>query len=228
MVLRYVNEIQVITCATWSPVVLMYFFVHFSFKTVTYVVGCIVAGLIAYQFVLAVIGNRRIGEAKWANWFLLTSFARGSGRSKRAATRKINRLLQNASSMKPKTSDALEDYSVDTSEAIMINFVIRGEMFEDCGGLIWTWKQLYSGDLFEEEGVWIMSRLLVIQMIQALFISFKSYAYVLFIEGALQRCQKWQDDLRPGYPRWVRKKHTAWNSLYTSCSTTNFLLFSGL
>lgn len=85
----------------------------------------------------------------------------------------------------------------------MINFVIRGETFEECGGTYWTWSQLLSGDLFEEEGVWIMSRLLVIQTTQLLFIGFKTYALTLFIEHAINRCEKWQANLLPDLPQWV-------------------------
>lgn len=158
--------------------------------------------MIFVQFLLALIGNRRIRQRTWSK-FLLTSVAKGGGRSKRAATRKINGILLNACSMQPKKSTSQQSSDLDISEEVMINFVIRGERFEDCGGLIWTWKRLFSEDLFEEDGVWIMSRLLVIQMIQALFIGFKTYALTLFIEEAVRRCQHWQDNLQPDLPQWV-------------------------
>ena len=98
--------------------------------------------------------------------------------------------------MKPKNDDPTQKSDLDIGEELMINFVIRGETFEDCGGLIWTWKQLASRELFEEEGVWIMSLLLVIQTIQALFIGFKTYALALFIEEVLRRCEQWQADCK--------------------------------
>ena len=166
---------------------------------VTNVVGCIVAGMMLLQFIYAVIGNRRIRQAKWLSNVLLTCLGKGSGRSKRAATRKVNKLLQNASNMKPRRSAVEEnitsDFTSDISEEVMINFVTRGETFEECGGFIWTWKQLFSGSLFEEEGIWIMSRLLVIQTIQAMFIGFKAYALTLLIKAAVRWCQEWQDNL---------------------------------
>jgi hypothetical protein len=163
---------------------------------VTRVIGCIVAGLIAIQFILVVIGNRRIRQHNWLSRYLLTSVDKGSGRSKRAATRKINGLLENASSMKPKNTLLAQKRDLDIGDELMINFVIRGETFEDCGGLVWTWRQLASQDLFEEEGVWIMSRLHVIQTIQALLIGFKTYALTLFIEEVVRRCEQWQADCK--------------------------------
>jgi len=172
-------------------------------QLVTQIVGCIVAMLIFIQFFLAIMGNRRIRRAEWLSTLLLTSVAKGGGRSKRAATRKINRLLQNASSMSPEYIKTDKSENLDVSEEVMINFVIRGERFEDTGGIVWTWKSLFSGYLFEEEGIWIMSRLLVIQTIQALFIGFKTYALSLFVRHILVKCQLWQDNLWPDLPQWV-------------------------
>ena len=171
---------------------------------VTRVIGCIVAGLIVVQFLLSIVGNRRIRQDKFrVSKLFLTSASYGTGRMKRAATRKINRLLQNANDMKPKSLSNDRKKDLDVSEEVMINYVIRGESFEDCGGIYWTWKQLITGELFEEEGVWLMSRLLIIQTIQALFIGFKIYALTLFIEHAIGLCEEWQANLQPDLPQWV-------------------------
>jgi hypothetical protein len=53
----------------------------------------------------------------------------------------------------------------------MLNFVLHESDTETCGGVFWTWKRIWNTELFADEGVWIQSRLYVIQAAQ-LFIAF--------------------------------------------------------
>ena len=123
------------------------------------------------------IGNRRIRSPQFlARWFA-TSNVRGSCRTKKAATRKINALLENAYELHPKGISGQEGPA--TTELTMVNFVLKGERFEDCAGVFWTYKRLLSGALFDEEGVWIASRLIIIQSVQAVFVVFLSYSEFL-------------------------------------------------
>jgi hypothetical protein len=88
-------------------------------------------------------------------------------------------------------------------EETMINFVIGGESFEDCGGLAWTWMRLLSGALFEEDGIWIASRLIIIQTVQLFLFAFVTYTGVLLVNEATKRAEQAQAILQPGYPQWV-------------------------
>lgn len=121
------------------------------------IMACALGGIccliIFYDFVLALALS---SKCNWHGKLLVTSVARGGGRSKRAATRKINKLLKNASSMHSEMDSSNDSSNV---SAVMINYVMSGETFENCGGLAWTWKQIITRDLFEQEGIWIMSRL---------------------------------------------------------------------
>ena len=49
------------------------------------------------------------------------------------------------------------------------NLVLRSEKMGDCDGLLWSWKKLLSGELFDHEGIWIASHLITIQRAQVIF-----------------------------------------------------------
>jgi hypothetical protein len=111
--------------------------------------GTLTCIVMIWQFVLACIGNRRIRDNKFMNKYLSKSAIRGSAREKKAATRKINTMLENASMLSPKSPSTTA-----IKEETMMNFVLRGESFEEVGGIFWTWKRLLTGKLFAEDGVW--------------------------------------------------------------------------
>ena len=73
---------------------------------VTRVIGLIVSLFILIQFVLAVIGSRRIRASNLMRYLFDTSNDRRSARVKKAATRKINTVLQNAHNLRPMITSA--------------------------------------------------------------------------------------------------------------------------
>jgi hypothetical protein len=172
-----------------------------AFQWITRVFGMLVILLILIQLIIALIGQRRIRASEFLSNLFMASHVRGTARTKKAATRKINALLQNAHSLHPKKASG-QDSSV-IKEDVMANFVLRGERFEDCGGMVWTWKRLISGALFDEEGIWIMSRLVIIQTAQLLFFAVSTFALLLVINEAAKRAGQANLELEPGYPQWV-------------------------
>jgi len=153
---------------------------------------CVV--LILIQFVSAVIGDSRIRNSRlFTSWFG-TSDAIGSGRAKRAATHKMCTLLENARK--------LHDSSK-TRQKTMTNFVRNGESYEDCGGLGWTWRRIRSGSLFDEEGIWIMSRLYIIQTVQVACIAIMIHTGLGVIARAVDAAQAWHATMSPDQPDWI-------------------------
>jgi hypothetical protein len=157
--------------------------------------------LILIQFFLALIGIRHIRSSKLLIALFTTSHVRGTARSKKAATSKINAVLANAQNLNLKST--FKHNSLATKEEMITNFVLRGESFEECGGLSWTWTRLLSGALFDEEGIWIASRLIIIQTAQLCLIGFFLYAGLLLVEEATEQAAQAQEALEPGYPDWV-------------------------
>lgn len=145
--------------------------------------------VLLWQFGLSCIGNRRIRANNFMNKYFSTSAIRGSAREKKAATRKINTMMENAYELSPKGTA-----STAVKEETMMNFVLRGESFEDIGGPFWTWKRLLSGKLFADDGVWIMTRLIIIQVIQLHLIVFYGYSGVLLVEKVAEQAQTFQGE----------------------------------
>ena len=175
---------------------------------ITRAIGILLSCTLVVQFFLSLIGNRHI-RASWflGKWFA-TSNVKGSWRIKKAATRKINAILEHAHKLHPDISLKKHNGSASTVQT-MLNYVLNGEELEDCGGFFWTWKQLLTGTLFDEEGVWIMSRLITIQAIQMLFFIFFTFLIYRFIQRVISEASQAQIDLtdlelKVDLPSWMR------------------------
>jgi hypothetical protein len=91
-----------------------------------------------------------------------------------------NSILQNALALHKKKnirgeSSSLNQKSMEAYlDSPMRNYVVHGERTEMFGGLYATWRLILSGHLFTREGVWINTRLIVMQHAQiviGLFVS---------------------------------------------------------
>lgn len=57
----------------------------------------------------------------------------------------------------------------------LLNFSVKGEIFEEAGGFLWTYKRMFNRDFFNKEGVWISARLLSGNLAQLLIADFVLY-----------------------------------------------------
>ena len=140
-------------------------------RRITRAIDGISSLLILIQFFLGIIGILRIRAFNLLSYLFATSHVRCTARSKKAATRKINTVLENAHKLMPKI--ASKHSGLPIKDEIMMNFVNRGESFEECGRLIWTWMRLLSGALLNDDG--IASYLMVIQTVQLILFAFTTY-----------------------------------------------------
>ena len=136
--------------------------------------------------------------------------ARGHTSMKRAANFKLTKMLinafvlhdPNASKYFKKKKDSV-DSSMSKDDTAMKNFVLYGDQNELSGGILWTWRRLLSRRLFDEEGVWISSRLIIIQfgqvIIAVIFVAVLQAQTPVFAE----QVQTARDDLPNGLPGWV-------------------------
>jgi hypothetical protein len=158
--------------------------------------------------------------------FSTTSEIVGAARVKRAASRKVNVMLANARKMHGKVvisksviqeSDAMpgsnDDYHARgskrsrsskalrkaQSDAVFQNFTLRGEGKVDAGSLVWSWRKILSGELYEEEGIWLPSRLIIFQVAQVaigLFFSFLIFRVVRIAADAADEATAEIESLR--------------------------------
>jgi hypothetical protein len=140
-----------------------------------------------------------------------TSDIIGSSRLKQAASKKIDVLLRNARQMHvpletkgERDSTGLTNYLLESQRnPVFQNYTIFGEGHEDAASLLWTWKQLYSGRLFDTEGIWLPSRLWIFQLGQVGLAGFIFVALFKFIKRAVKEADKTKEALPSGLPQWV-------------------------
>jgi len=79
---------------------------------------------------------------------------------KKAASFKVNQLVRNARAIhKIAEYESTEGYETLLSRALL-SFEKTSERREDFGGFFSTWKRLFSGKLFSEDGIWFTARLI--------------------------------------------------------------------
>ena len=144
-------------------------------------------------------------------WDRLTasSSAWADTRLKRAATRKINNLLVNAHRLhRPNAffvGSSLESAAGHVQgDQTMHNYVLDEERTEVVGGAAWTWSKLLDGTLFDTEGIWLNTRLLIIQVAQVILILFVSVFMLASVKPIADNAQESRDALDPSVPDWVR------------------------
>lgn len=175
---------------------------YFALVVFVTMLGCGLALNYFAHFVLA-LGNQCNMIEKYdykgiLGMFNTTSHVVGAARAKRAATRKVNVMLTNARKMHGKAlaksavpgcdeedhargskrSSSAKSLRKAQSDAVFQNFMLRGEEMVDAGSLIWSWRKILSGELYEEEGIWLPSRLIIFQVAQVAIGLF--FTYVVF------------------------------------------------
>lgn len=180
---------------------------------VTLAVGVILAVVFVIQLALTMIAKSC--QSDCFQYWLSTSNAYGESRLKKAATRKMNRLLLHAFSLhdvndttRPNDASLTSRSSGMTyktsADQTMLNYALRGQKIEESGGLIWTWRLILSGKLFDFEGIWLPTRLLVFQCAQFLLAVVLGLIFIAVTREAVDQAGKAQETLDPTYPQWIK------------------------
>lgn len=141
------------------------------------------------------------GNSTFTKYFP-SSDARGEFHAKKAATRKVNNMLKNATKLH--TSDngrnlAPPRGSRDTS-------LQPGEQSgESVAGFLWTWKMILTRKLFNTEGVWISSRTVIVQYAMLFVIVMLIIGSLSFIDHLAEKADQATRELTEyaDIPQWV-------------------------
>jgi hypothetical protein len=137
----------------------------------------------------------------------------GEFRIKKAATRKINTMLINACKLhddsEPNNQGIIDSHSSARNgtftDETMLNFVFRGNRSERAGGFMWTWDLLKTGALFEKEGIWLPTRLVIFQTAQVGFTITLSLIFFSITGVAAISAGEAQEALSADLPGWARQ-----------------------
>jgi hypothetical protein len=206
------------------------------FKYLTVGVGFVLALIFAWRLLVMTLSNWcKVSRGRFAS-LAISSNLRGEYRLKLAASRKINTMMVNAHSLHQ--ADTVPDNSVKGSigdstlaDRAMMNYVLRGQREEKTGGIVWTFRQVYTGRLFDTEGVWLPTRLIVFQgaqVILALFLGFAFIGITIISANAADDAQGTLDDY--DMPQWaidiVPTRQDVQVALYTSSVVAILTMFN--
>lgn len=174
--------------------------------------GLVAGSALTFYYLLSAISIRRAHEKV----SLKSSDERGTSMLKRACTKKLGNMIQSAREMhidvaqvddnqvKDLRSSQKVDLKLKTpSDEVFQAYVLHGEGREPCASWSWVLKKLLSKELFQEEGIWLPSRIWIFQAIQIVVLSLYIILVNLFIENAIQRVGDARDELPDGLPSWV-------------------------
>lgn len=146
-----------------------------------------------------------------------SSDERGTSMSKRACTRKIAKMLLSAREMhtEPAQPDRVLGKDLTTSKKLDLKtksdpvfqtYVLQGEGREPCASWSWVLQNLLSKQLFEEEGVWLPSRVWVFQCIQIVVLVLYIILANLTISTLIVNADESTTELPDGLPSWIYGK----------------------
>ena len=141
-----------------------------------FIFGSLLATKCVLMIPTGLIPTSSIKGSRLLSYLFVPSSTRHASFTKEAATRKINKVIDQARSMHFKTQLGRPISPLD-------QFILCGMSTESRGGLLWTWKEIVSGRLLSTHGIWLQSSLLVGQEGQIVVLVF---GLVLAVWGAMQ------------------------------------------
>jgi hypothetical protein len=138
-----------------------------------------------------------------------TSNRVGTARLKQAATRKLNTLLSNARSMHGNIQSVIsanDSLGKSRSDDVFNNYMVKGEDKVVEGNIAWVWKRILTGELFDTEGIWLPSRLLILQFGQIVIYLF----FILLLFPTVERVAQAADQATPVIDQDLAHKLPQW------------------
>lgn len=194
--------------------------------------GCLLAFLFACHgiFILFIGHNKAHHLSPFLRAIFAATSYNGEVRSFRALQFKVDRIIANALSLhefekiqSPVTWSQKVSLSSE-SDVVMRNYICRGERYEEVGGVFYCLWRLIDGSLLDEEGIWLHTRLLVIQVAQIGIAMFTTV--LLFLLQA--QLGIGADDLRAtldpfNLPDWIMEIFPTGEMVHTALSPAGFI-----
>jgi len=179
------------------------------FQEITLGIGFLLALLFGLQAFLVLVGMcfKRLADPSFTrNLFYPIRMLIGfdywydESRIHCAARRKVNKIITNAATLHllgDEATNAAKGREAKkalrgTTDRTSRNFILYGERIEWAGGIFWTWWRIFDGSLFSDEGLWISTRLVVIQVAQG----FVAFLFNLILIVATETGAQALDDYR--------------------------------
>eukprot|EP00594_Rhizosolenia_setigera_P004606 CAMPEP_0178953056 /NCGR_PEP_ID=MMETSP0789-20121207/8201_1 /TAXON_ID=3005 /ORGANISM="Rhizosolenia setigera, Strain CCMP 1694" /LENGTH=1011 /DNA_ID=CAMNT_0020634261 /DNA_START=593 /DNA_END=3628 /DNA_ORIENTATION=- len=139
-------------------------FISTEFKIINLSIGSVLLFIQFCNIIRWQVPDSRLTKNKFLTIILRGNGVRGEFGIKQAAVKKIHNLVKNAHDLH--ATDSGERSHLTT----LLNYVKLTEEREVFGGFIWAWKLFLSGNVVDEEGIWMHTRLLAGNFAQFLMI----------------------------------------------------------
>lgn len=126
----------------------------------------------------------------WLECLLTPGMEKMERRTKKAAQKKVKRMVDNALVYHGESNHSIalsEDFQMTARGTALLNFQTREERTEQVGGIVWGWKRVFNGSIFDEEGIWLHSRLVSSTVTQFFICIFLVVFFAIIILEILQQ-----------------------------------------
>ena len=178
--------------------------------------GFILCFLFALQMIASLLAKNRRPSELWQPLRMMASSSSWNAeyRVHRAARQKVGKILSNTlelhkfdglePGMSLKLSNNRRKQLSSTTDQTSRNFILRGHRYQASGGILWTFWKICDGSLFNEEGLWMSTRLVVIQIGQLVSGTFIIVFFFVQTERLAKRADEYRDSLaEDGYPNFI-------------------------
>lgn len=170
----------------------------------TFVLGCILLFLQVLSLIRLFFSFNVMKRFKPLEIFLTPGMQKMERRTKVAAHRKVSHLVENALNLHDSTNLEPPDSTGRHMTALgkaLLNFQIHPEETEQVGGIWWAWKRIWDRSIFEDEGVWLHSRLIACTMAQLFICILLIIFWLVLFRTALAEVQgsSWDSALVSAY-----------------------------
>jgi hypothetical protein len=175
-------------------------------QAITLAICAILVAMYVSNLLLSWIRSIVSVKFRAVRYFLSTSNVRGELCLKYAASRKMNKMIENARLLHrrhQRNSKVADEGRKSSQRDAFRSFLGQIERYESCGGFFWTWKRVFNGDLLSTEGVWINTRLIIMQVAQVVVGVFFAVAALLFVITVADEAEEARASLPADTPNWV-------------------------
>jgi hypothetical protein len=129
----------------------MYYWIQF-------LLGCFILLLQLHRLFVLLVPDSFLRTHKWIQTRFGYDNIRQEALLKQATSRKINGLVSKALDVHKMNEQASENAKTFQGRALL-NYMKYGEKSETRGGLLWTFKGMFSGEMYSDQGIWISGRI---------------------------------------------------------------------
>lgn len=170
----------------------------------TFVLGCILLFLQVLSMIRLLFSGNILKKFKPLNIFLTPGMETMERRTKMAAHVKVSQLVENALNLHDPSILEPPDSSSHDMTALgkaLLNFSIHPEETEKVGGVWWAWKRVWDRSIFQDEGVWLHSRIVACTMAQLFICILLIVFWLVLFRAALAEIQgsSWDSALVSSY-----------------------------